>query len=53
MTKQQIKWAKQHDWYRSSFLLKENVFGVSVYDSELDRNIIIDSMKSLCEWAGY
>lgn len=48
MTKKQIKWASQHDWFL--FAGKDCV---TVYDSLLDKAITIESFKALKIWAGY
>ncbi len=48
MNKQQIAWAKQHDWFYA-----ERSQGVVAYEGETDSYIYFDDMSYLRAWAGY
>ena len=50
MTKQQIKWASQHDWYVChSDILKR----VTVWEQETMQTVCFTDFKELKTWAGY
>lgn len=48
MNKHQIKWAREHDWFR-----EELPKGVRVYDSSTNSLMTFISYSALRMWAGY
>lgn len=55
MTMRQIKWAAQHDWFRSWEHSSESsiMFVAVVYDSVSDQLARFTDFRELCAWAGY
>lgn len=54
MTFSQVQWAKQHDWYISSYLSEEtNKYVVIVVDTSNADRLEFSSLTKLRNWAGY
>ncbi len=54
MTRQQINWAKKHDWFlRFGPLHNGGFYVVARDDMNATKTVIFDNFKALKEWAGY
>lgn len=53
MDKLQVRWAKQHDWFLSSFMNSDGTYTVRVYDSLNNKSVEFTECESLYIWAGY
>ena len=53
MTLRQVNWAKQHDWFLSSFMTSDGSYNVRVYEGENESATTIAHFETLCDWAGY
>ena len=53
MNIKQVNWAKQHDWFLSSYLDSNGLYIVRAYQSEDDSTVKFDNVKLLANWAGY
>ena len=54
MTKQQVNWAKQHDWFRSVQVLDTGMTIVWCLSQRPERGVVpFTDIVKLKEWAGY
>lgn len=60
MTRNQVKWAKKHDWFRTSVFTKDEGYAVIVECDVVgpDSSVTIETQaftkfSELCTWAGY
>lgn len=53
MNIKQVNWAKQHDWFLSSYMNSNGSYTVRVYEGENETATNISHFQTLCDWAGY
>lgn len=60
LTEQQMKWAKQHDWFGSSYKLAAHCHEVTCFTVEIDKAGLVQEVtatftdfQELRAWAGY